>query len=105
MSGSPLGPMRVLSTTMDIHDPKMHRTMNAPSRIVGICKECREWVDHAPGCSHFRPEDYVTRAQRAESREKWARERAAHWLGELQRAHGKIAMLKDQIRAMRKKAT
>jgi hypothetical protein len=82
----------------------MHRTIYAPSRTVGICKECKEWVDHAPGCSHFRPEDYVSRARRAEDREKWARERAAHWLRELQRAHGKIAQLKHELRKLRARA-
>lgn len=62
---------------------------------------CRKYHSSMWDCPNLTIGEVQSQFQRCYKHEVWAREKAAHWLAELKLAHGKIAMLKHELRKLR----
>lgn len=56
---------------------------------------------HSAGCPKASPEDMLREFDRAREHEEWARQRAEYWLREVRQMHGKLAMLKAEVKKLR----
>jgi len=86
----------------EANDPKLMRTRNLPGE-PRTCPSCRKWSTHQADCPEMTIAAALKREQAAKQSEKWARERAAHWLNECRKMHGKLAILKAENRKLRTK--
>jgi len=83
-------------------DPKR---MRVKTLLPFHCKACnRINYGHRPDCPEDTIEAANKRADLAKDREKWARERAEYWLNEVRKMHGKLAMLKAELRKLRSRS-
>ncbi len=85
----------------EAEDPKRQRVrMVTPFH----CKACNTIsYGHREGCPEDTIESANARAARAKDSEKRARERAEYWLNEVRKMHGKLALLKAELRKLREK--
>ena len=84
-------------------DPKLMRTKVVPSLVT--CRICHHKLPavsgHSVGCQLATMEDARQEVDRARRHEKWARERAEFWLLSVRQMHGKLAMLKAEVKKLR----
>lgn len=67
------------------------------------CQECGQWLGHRADCSEVTKEDLARLVKRSQHEEELVRKQAARYLQALQVATGKIAMLKNELRILRKR--
>jgi len=83
------------------YDPKRQRVRCVPP--LPYCPACR-WrtvLGHSQDCPKFDLPSALLHLERARADEKRARELAEQWLMECRKMHGKLAMLKAEIRKLR----
>lgn len=80
-------------------DPKRMRVKTVENNAW--CRKCRAFSGHRDGCEDDTIATANLRTQKAKEREKWARDRAEYWLNEVRKMHGKLALLKGEIRKLR----
>ena len=84
-------------------DSKRLRTKVIPS--MPYCRVCHgkilDRVGHSAGCPLATIEDMAKEVERSRRAEQWARDRAEHWLTAVRQMHGKLAMLKAEVRKLR----
>lgn len=94
-----------LSAYQEAFDTKRLRVANTPP--LPWCRRCNgfappsEW--HSAECPKATIEDMRHEVERAREAEAHARHRAETWLVAVRTMHGKLALLKTEIRAMRTK--
>jgi len=84
-------------------DSKRLRTKVVPS--MPYCRVCHgkilASVGHSAGCPMATMEDMTKEVERARRAEQWAKDRAEYWLIAVRQMHGKLAMLKAEVRKLR----
>jgi len=84
-------------------DPKYMRTKMVQRDPT--CLVCHHGappeLGHALGCPLATMADAKIAVEKARKNEEWARERAAFWLLQVRHMHGKLSMLKAELRKVR----
>lgn len=86
------------------YDPKRQRVRCVPP--LPLCPACysKNTLGHVPSCPKFDVASAMIHLERARADEKRARERAEQWLMECRKMHGKLAMLKAELRKLRSRS-
>lgn len=85
-----------------IYDPKEGRPLREIPH-TGTCKQCGMWDGHRLDCPTVDIEQLAKMVQYARKQEENAKERAKRYWDQLQRAIGKVAILKHENNKLRKK--
>jgi hypothetical protein len=83
-------------------DPKYQR-VRFPQGTPSTCPFCKKWNRHAADCPNMTIEAALEREKQAKQSADWAKQRAAYWLNECRKMHGKLAMLKAENNKLRAK--
>jgi len=86
----------------EIYDQKTQNVKIRPKANLGICDECKGWGGHKVTCSQVTIERVKRLLDTARKQEEVMRLKAARWLEHLQRATGKIAILKNENNKLRR---
>ena len=84
-----------------IYDPKEGRPLRDIPH-TGTCKECGKWDGHRLDCSKVDIEQLAKMVLRSQKQEELAKERSKRHWEQLQRAIGKVAVLKHENNKLRK---
>lgn len=87
----------------DTHDVKMARTVQEPDVLCWKCRGIGGVVHHQERCPHVDLPSAVYALKQARGGEKWARDRAAYWLGQVRQMYATQANLKNEIKILRKR--
>jgi hypothetical protein len=85
----------------EVYDQKTQNVKIRPKANLGICDECKGWGGHKVDCSQVTIERVKELLDTARKQEESIRLKAARWLEHLQRATGKIALLKHENNKLR----
>lgn len=94
-----------LNYCAEAHDPKLMNTKCVPVQGYMWCKDCKKPHSRIWDCPHISFEKIKAEMERSLRAEKWARGKAASHLNDLQKALGKIAILKHENNQLRRKLT
>lgn len=86
----------------EIYDTKTQNVKVRPVHGVGHCDECGKFAGHKTTCSKVTFDDLIRLILQSQKTEEAMRKKAARWLEHLQRATGKIAILKHENNKLRK---
>jgi len=86
----------------EIYDAKTQNVRARPTSALRLCDECKAWQGHEITCSQVTIESIAKLLEHSRKSEQAMRDKAARWLEHLQRATGKIAILKHENNKLRK---
>ena len=86
----------------EIYDTKTQNVKVRPTSAFRMCEECKGWSGHEITCSQVTVESIAELLKQSRKSEQSMRDKAARWLEHLQRATGKIAILKHENNQLRK---
>ena len=97
-----------MSTDSDAHseayDAKRQRIVYGGNKPwCPACSKYRASSLHARGCPKASVTDAIAWIEETEKWDRFHKERAAFWLNEVRKMHGKLAMLKQENNQLRKK--
>jgi hypothetical protein len=94
-------PVVTASWWNQLHDPKEGRPIR-DIPYTGTCKSCGKWDGHQLDCPEVSIEQLARMVKKAQHQEESAKKRSKRYWEQLQRAVGRVAMLRHENNKLRK---